>query len=129
MMKGTKSLAAIILACYSLICVGQSAPCPTGTLANVLGTSCTIGGLTFNFQTFFNANTFTVDLNNNSSLIFFTPDQFAFAPIDNGAQAGFQITTNFLDDPSANGLQSSSHIEDFFYNVQANGTTQIFGET
>ena len=129
MTKGTKSLVAIIVACYSLMCAGQSSPCPTGTLANVLGTSCTIGGLTFNFQTFFNANTVTVDLNNNSSFTSFTPDQFAFVPIANGSEAGFQITTNFLDDPSAGGLQSSSHILEFFYNVQANGTTQIFGET
>src|SRR6476646_10193463 len=99
MTKGARFLVAIIVACYSLMCAGQSSPCPTGTLANVLGTSCTIGGLTFNFQTFFNANTFTVDLNNNSSLIFFTPDQFAFMPIDNGTAAGFQIITNFSDDP------------------------------
>jgi len=113
MTKGMKSVVAIIVACCSLMCAGQSSPCPTGTLANVLGTSCTIGGLTFNFQTFFNANTVTVDLNNNSTLNFFTRDQFAFTPIDNGTQAGFQITTNFSDDPGNRGLLSSSHILEF----------------
>ncbi|HVG92666.1 MAG TPA: hypothetical protein VNB54_14320, partial [Alphaproteobacteria bacterium] len=129
MTKVMKSVVVIIVACCSLMCAGQSSPCPTGTLANVLGTSCTIGGLTFNFQTFFNANTVTVDLNNNSTFNSFTSDQFAFTPIVTGTQAGFQITANFSDDPSNRGLLSSSHIVEFFYNVQANGTTQIFGET
>jgi len=129
MTKGMKSVVAIIVACCSLMCAGQSSPCPTGTLANVLGTSCTIGPLTFNFQTFFNANTVAVDLNNNSTLNFFTRDQFAFTPIVNATQAGFQITTNFSDDPGNRGLLSSSQIVEFFYNVQANGTAQIFGET
>jgi len=107
---------------------GQAQPCPTGTLADVLATSCTIGNLTFNFSNNFQGFAQTTDLSNNLVTVFFTPDTIAFTPLNTGNQTGFRLTPNWSESPSANSLFFSSHNASFSYTVQTNGLFDILGE-
>jgi len=120
----------IMIVCSSLSAVGQAPACPSGTLANVLGSSCTIGNLTFNFQNNFQAFSKTTDLATNTvNTVFFGPDAIGFTPVASGNQAGFQLIANFADDASGSGLLLSAHAAHFSYSAQANGAFEIVGET
>lgn len=120
----------IVIVCSSLSGVGQAPACPSGTLANVLGTSCTIGNLTFNFQNNFQGFAVTTDLATNTvSTAFFSPDAIGFMPVASGNQAGFQLITNFDDNTNGSGLFFSSHNAHFSYSPQVNGAFEIVGES
>src|SRR5580698_8809106 len=75
--------------------LAQAPPCPSGTLANVLGTSCTIGNATFIFQSSFNGFHQFDDATNTLQTIFLTPDAVGFVPVVFGTQSGFRLITNF----------------------------------
>jgi hypothetical protein len=114
----------------SLSGVGQTPACPSGTLANVLGTSCSIGNLTFNFQNNFQGFAQTTDLATNTlRTVFFGPDAIGFTPVASGNLAGFQLITNFTDDANGSGLFFSAHGATFSYSAQVNGAFEIVGET
>jgi hypothetical protein len=120
---------AIMIVC-SLSGVGQAPACPSGTLANVFGSSCTIGNLTFNFQNDFQGFAQTTDLATNTvSTVFFGPDAIGFTPVISGNLAGFQLITNFADNANGSGLFLSSHAAHFSYSAQVNGAFEIVGES
>lgn len=108
----------------------QTQVCASGTLANVMGTSCTIGQITFTFGTSFNGFFQTTDLQTNViSTRFFGPDTIAFVPIVADNQSGFQLITNFDSNTNGTGLFFSDNVASFSYGVQANATSEIVSET
>lgn len=108
----------------------QALPCPSGTLANVLGTSCTIGNLTFNFQNNFQGFVGTTDLISNTfSTAPLPPNAIGFTPVSSRTQTGFLLTTNFVDNTNDTGLFLSSHSASFSYSPQVNGAFEILGES
>jgi hypothetical protein len=121
-----------MMVCSSVCGLGQAPACPSGTLANVLGTSCTIGNLTFNFQNNFQGFVQTTDLATNTlSTVFFGPDAIGFTPVASasGNLAGFQLITNFVDNANGSGLFFSEHAAHFSYSAQVNGAFEIVGES
>src|SRR5947209_8462421 len=48
-----------LIFCNSSLMVAQAPACPTGTMADVVGTTCTIGNLSFTFTTDFAATSTT----------------------------------------------------------------------
>lgn len=108
--------------------IGQSQPCVSGTLANVLGTSCTIGNITFVFQNNFAGFHQTVDATNTIQTTFLTPDVIGFEPITANNQSGFTLIANFNEVTGP--LQpTSSTVASFSYDMQVNGAFEITGET
>jgi uncharacterized membrane protein len=95
---------------FALSGYGQTAPCPTGTLASVLGTSCSVGRVIFNFETIFSGN--FVELPNDFGII--SPGDIGFIPILDGDRAGFKLVTNFTDGQTGGG----SHSLGFGYSPQ-----------
>jgi len=89
----------------------QTAPCQPGTLANVLGTSCSVGPVIFNFDTVFSGNFFT--LPSEFGTIF--PGDIGFVPIRDGDRVGFKLVTNFTDGVGGDG----AHQFAFGYTPQA----------
>jgi hypothetical protein len=94
--------------------VAQAIPCRPGTMANVLGTSCSVGPVVFNFQTDFLA----------ASGVPFTAADIGFIPVQSGDQVGFKLVLNFVDGP---GTDSSfaSHLIQFSYTPQAAPGSEI----
>ena len=95
----------------------QTIPCRAGTMADIVGTSCSIGSVIFNFQNDFHggAVNFTSD---NVTSIPITPVDVGFIPIQSGNQAGFKLVLNFADGPG-DSTSSSSHFLQFSYTPQA----------
>jgi len=108
----------------------QVQPCATGTLANVLGTSCTIGPITFTFGNNFNGFTQTQSVNNigHITITFFGPENIGFIPVTAGSQSGFQLVTNFVEETLGKFADSRS-VASFSYGVQADDTSEITAET
>jgi hypothetical protein len=111
----------------SYLSYSQTQPCPSGTLANVMGTSCTIGNVTFTFGTNFSGFHQTNDTGTNLVTTFFGPDAIGFVPVQSGNQTGFALNPNFVAD-------ASSMFLDFFdasfsYGLKVNGDFEIDSET
>ena len=108
--------------------VAQVQPCTSGTLVNVLGTSCTIGNATFIFQNNF-AGFNGATVNNIFGTVPLSADMVGFVPIVSGSQNGFRLVTNFNEttDPVTVFL-SQSNIN-FSYDLRVNGNFQIIAET
>jgi hypothetical protein len=115
---------ALTVLLIGLSCFAQAQPCSTGPLANVLGTSCTIGHITFNFGSNFQGFSQA-----DGTTGFFGPDAIGFAPINSGNQSGFQLTLNFVANPNATSLDSSSSHASFSYGLQTDATSEIVSET
>jgi uncharacterized membrane protein len=81
---------------FGLTLQAQIQSCPTGTMANVLGTSCSVGAVIFNFGTEFQG------VNDNGSLFpaNIAPADVGFIPVQSGDQAGFKLIFNFADAPA-----------------------------
>jgi hypothetical protein len=108
-------LAAVL--CFGISLSAQTSPCPAGTLANVLGTSCSVGPLIFNFGTDFQGGTFSNVLNGQ-----ITPADIGFFPVQSDNKVGFRLILNFVDAPS-NGF--SVHFVNFSYTPQATPGSEI----
>src|SRR5262245_6013561 len=74
---------------------GQMPPCTSGTLATVLGTSCSIGNVTYSFQNNFNGFHQIDDATNTLQTTPLTADVIGFTPIVTATQSGFKLTANF----------------------------------
>jgi uncharacterized membrane protein len=107
--------------------MGQASPCTAGTMANVQGTSCSIGNITFNFQNDFD---FSVSSVQNGVFDFhaISPATVGFIPIQNGNQAGFQIVLNVMEGPG-DAFFLSTHTFNFSYLPRANPGSVIRGES
>src|SRR5215471_10569805 len=112
----------VLLLLFSFICVlpgfTQTVPCQPGTMANVLGTSCSVGPIIFNFQNDFSANTETF----NQGIVggrAISPSEIGFVPIQDHDQAGFKLSTNFSDGPGSDNTFFGSHFVRFSCTPQA----------
>jgi len=118
MSKNLSRLSLVLMVMGSMIpALAQTQPCQAGSLANVLGTSCTVGPLTLNFQTFFTAGGDTFS-SSGSTTVPITPADIGFVPIQSGNQFGFKLLTNFVDGPGADSSFSGAHILQFGYTPQ-----------
>jgi len=107
--------------CFGFSVSAQTLPCPTGTLANVLGTSCSVGSLIFNFGTDFQGGTFSNVLNGQ-----ITPADIGFFPVQSDNKVGFRLVLNFVYAPP-NGF--SVHFISFSYTPQAAPGSEIRAQT
>lgn len=101
-----------------LTLTAQSVPCRPGTMANVLGTSCSVGSVIFNFQTSFFASTSVFDQGNVITTQL-TPADIGFIPVQSGDQAGFKLVMNFVDGPGPDDTFSSIHFIQLSYTPEA----------
>lgn len=114
---------------FSVACHAQVQPCPSGTLANVLGTTCSIGNITYTFGPDFHGFNQTVDLNNVFTTNFFGPEAIGFVPVTADNQSGFQLISNFVDKTNGTGLNFSQHAANFSYGLKANDASEVVSET
>jgi len=114
----------------SLTCFAKIQRCPNGTLADVMGTTCTIGDITYTFGTDFQGFT-TVDdqATNVFSTTFFGPEAVGFVPIVSANQSGFQLVPNFVANTNGTGLFFVETLAKFSYGLQANDTSEVLSET
>jgi uncharacterized membrane protein len=94
---------ALVLSGINLVSSAQVQPCQPGSLANVQGTSCSVGPLILNFQTVVSGDGAAV----------------GFVPVQSENQAGFRLITSFIDGPNADGISNGAHILQFGYTPQA----------
>ena len=122
--------ALVILTAFCLIlgASAQTPPCSTGRLDNVLGTSCSVGAITFNFQTSFNGSFVAFDQGVLANRGTITPAEIGFTPINSKNVVGFKLTTNFIDGPGPDSSFSSFHNITFSYTTRANPGFDIVGE-
>jgi len=99
--------------CFGFSVSAQTLPCPTGTLANVVGTSCSVGSLIFNFGDDFQGFVFSPGVSGQ-----ITPADIGFIPLQSDNKVGFRLVLNFVDAPAASGF-SSEHLALFSYTPQA----------
>lgn len=119
----------LIVFCGVLNMSAQNPPCPAGTLANVLGTSCSVGPLTLNFQNNFFGSFAVAEIGVPINPVPISPAQIRFTPIINENQVGFKLTTNFVDGPGTDSGSFIFHTVNFSYTPQANPGFDIVGET
>lgn len=116
----------LILSTCLLSSSAQVQPCPQGTLAGVLGTSCSVGPLILTFQNFDGRSIEGSVLINGDGFI--RPAEIGFVPVQSGNQAGFQLVTNFVDGPGADATFLGFHQLLLGYAPQAAPNFEILGE-
>src|SRR6202035_5712686 len=84
--------------------------CRQGTLAGVLGTSCSVGKLILNFQNDYQGS---LTLDDGAVTIPVNPGDIGFVPVVNGDQAGFKLVLNFFDGPGPDQTVDSAHVVTF----------------
>jgi hypothetical protein len=92
----------------------QAPPCRPGTMAAVVGTSCSVGQLTFNF-----GNDLSEGITNSAAI--------GFIPVLSGNQAGFKLVLNFVD--TSTDTQENGHFVQFSYSVQAAPQSEFRAES
>ncbi len=129
-MKKKFATSVFVFLLASLTCFAKGRPCPNGTLDNVMGTTCTIGDITYTFGTDFQGFT-TVDdqATNVFSTTFFGPEAVGFVSIASGNQSGFQLIPNFTANTNGTGLFFAETLAKFSYGLQANDGSEILSET
>lgn len=106
-------LASLLVSCI-LPAVGQVQPCLQGTLADVLGTSCSVGSLVLNFRTpFTGAGNFVQDGLSNSFRI--SPADIGFMPVQVNGLSGYKLVLNFVTGPGADSTFVGSHVVQYGY--------------
>jgi len=121
------NLLSLLVAFASVLSFAQTQPCPSGTLANVIGTSCTIGNVTFTFDNNFQGFHQTNDTGTNLVTTFFTPDTIGFVPLQSANRVGFQLNPNFVADATSMFLNFFD--ANFSYGLAVNGNFEIVDET
>ena len=119
----------MILTLMSIPSTAQVQPCLSGSLANVLGTSCSIGNVTFIFENNFGGFHQIDDASNTLQTTLLPPSVIGFVPVTTGNQAGFTLVANFdeVTDPFTQPFSTSA--AHFSYSVQVTGDLEITGET
>ena len=106
-------LASMLLSCM-LPAAGQVQPCQQGTLADVLGTSCSVGSLVLNFRTPFTGGAdFIQDGVSNSFRI--SPSDIGFIPVQVNGLSGYKLVLNFVTGPGTDSTFVGNHIVQFGY--------------
>jgi uncharacterized membrane protein len=105
--------------------LAQAPPCRPGTMANVVGTSCSVGQLTFNFKDDFFGSSF-VETNGSTVFTPVPPAGVGFIPVSAGSQVGFKLVFNFVDNPrGADNTSAADHFIQFSYSSQSAPQTEI----
>lgn len=99
--------------------IAQAPPCAPGTLAQALGTSCSVGDVTFNFQSSFFGVLDVID-QGASTQVPISASDIGFTPVRRDGLVGFQLTTNFVDGPGPDSTFVSDRLVTFSYAPQAN---------
>jgi uncharacterized membrane protein len=81
-------------------------------MANVIGTSCSVGSIIFNFGNDFQGSTFSGILGGQ-----ITPADIGFVPVQSDNKVGFRLVLNFVDAPISG--FGSDHFVSFSYIPQA----------
>lgn len=115
--------------CGVLNMSAQNPPCPSGTLATVLGTSCSVGPLTLNFQNNFVAGSVVFDQGMVINRVSISATEIQFVPVNQGQEVGFKLIVNFIDGPGTDSSFGAGHFVQFSYTPQANPGFDIVGET
>jgi hypothetical protein len=106
----------------------HAAPCGSGTLDQLMNTTCTIGNLSFTFNNF-NGFFASTDLNNNYAVAPLDPSTIRFQSMASGNLQGLTFFAGWSDAPSANQLFYSSHAASFYYTVTALNGAGIIGQS
>lgn len=113
----------------SIFASGQVQPCVSGSLANVLGESCSIGNATFTFQNNFSGFHQFADPNGVFHTEPLDTNAIGFVPIVDASKNGFLLITNF-DAPTGLTTQLFNEIDaTFTYDISVNGAFQVVDET
>jgi hypothetical protein len=94
-------------------------------MANVVGTTCSIGSIIFNFPNDFQGTASVINQGAPTVNLPITPAAVGFIPLQSGDQAGFQLIFNFTDGPGASAGSSASHALRFSYTIQAAPGTEV----
>ncbi len=106
-------LASMLLSCM-LPAAGQVQPCQQGTLADVLGTSCSLGSLVLNFRTLFTGGAdFTQD--GVSNFLRISPSDIGFIPVQMNGLSGYKLVLNFVTGPGADSTFVGNHLVQYGY--------------
>jgi hypothetical protein len=128
MKKFALVLFAVCLVALSSSTIAYAAACGSGTLAQVVNTTCTIGNLAFTFNSFHGFLDYT-DLNNNYVTNPLDPNTIQFVSISTPGAVGFQLLPGWTDAPSASQWFFSGHDADFYYSVAGLNGALIYGES
>jgi hypothetical protein len=104
--------------CFGFSGYAQTLPCPAGTMANVVGTSCSVGPIIFNFGNDFQGSTFSGILGGQ-----ITPADIGFVPLQSDNKVGFRLVLNFVD--AATSGFGSDHFVSFSYTPQTTPGSEI----
>jgi len=92
----------------------QVQPCRQGTLADVLGTSCSVGPLVLNFRTpFTGAEDFIQQGNDTFTRL--APSDIGFIPVQANGLSGYKLVLNFVTGPGADSTFVGSHLVQYGY--------------
>src|SRR6266853_3009910 len=120
MLKCARATFFAAVLCFGFSVYAQPLPCPAGTMANVLGTSCSVGSIIFNFGNDFQGFVFSGVVSGQM-----TPADIGFVPVQLDSKVGFKLVLNFVD---GNGF-SSDHFVSFSYTPQAAPGSEIRGQS
>lgn len=115
MQKLTRTILSIsYFALFVFQAYGQVQPCRQGTMADVLGTSCSVGSLVLNFRTpFTGVASFTQNGANNFVQI--SPSDIGFVPVQANGLSGYKLVLNFVTGPGTDSSFVGSHLVQFGY--------------
>jgi probable HAF family extracellular repeat protein len=117
---------ALVLSTCVISASAQVQPCPQGTMADVLGTTCSVGPLVLNFQNFDGRG------GDGSVLVhgdgFIRPADIGFVPVQSDNQSGFKLVTNFVDGPGTDANFLGGHQILLGYGPLAAPNFEILGE-
>jgi len=102
--------------------------CGSGTLAQLINTTCTIGNVSFTFNNFNGYYGYT-DANNNYVSVPLDPSTILFQSVVSGNAQGITLTPAWVENPSASQLFLSSHNANFYYTVTAVNGVGIIGQS
>jgi len=106
-------LASMLLSCM-LPAAAQVQPCQQGTLADVLGTSCSVGSLVLNFRTPFTGGADFIQ-DGVSSSFRISPSDIGFIPVQVNGLSGYKLVLNFVTGPGTDSTFVGNHLVQFGY--------------
>jgi hypothetical protein len=118
MLKCIRSTFFAAVLCFGFSVYAQPLPCPAGTMANVVGTSCSVGPIIFNFGNDFQGSAFSGFFGGQ-----ITPADIGFIPVQSDNKVGFKLVLNFVDAPTSG--FNSDHFVSFSYTPQAAPGSEI----
>lgn len=114
----------LVLSCISFA-AGQTQPCQQGTLADVLGTSCSVGSLILNFRTPFTGVASTDQQQGTAITTPISASAIGFMPVQINGQVGYKLVLNFVLGPGTDSTFVGDQLVQFGYTPQAVDGSEI----